>query len=34
VNMIRKGQVIWLPKDDIPGQAAFVARLLGVTTAA
>ena len=33
VNMIRKGQVRWLPKDDIAGQAAFVARLLGVRPA-
>ena len=32
VNMIRKGQVRWLPKDDIAGQAAFVGRLLGVRT--
>ena len=30
VNMIRKGQVRWLPKDDIAGQAAFVARLFGL----
>jgi hypothetical protein len=25
--MIRKGQVRWLPKDDIAGQAAFVRQL-------
>jgi transposase-like protein len=31
VNMIRKGQVRWLAKDDIPGQATFVGRLLGLT---
>ena len=30
VNMIRKGQVRWLPKDDIAGQVAFVARLFGL----
>ena len=28
VNMIRKGQVSWLPKDDIVGNAAFGYRLL------
>jgi IS6 family transposase len=31
VNMIRKGQVRWLAKDDIHGQAAFVGRLFGLT---
>ena len=31
VNMIRKGQVRWLAKDDIPGQTAFVGRLFGLT---
>ena len=30
MNMIRKGQVRWLPKDDIAGQAAFIDHLLGV----
>jgi hypothetical protein len=34
VNMIRKGQVRWLAKDDIPGQVAFVAGLFGLTVAA
>ena len=34
VNMIRKGQVRWLPKDDIFGQAAFIAGLFGVAIAA
>ena len=34
VNMIRKGQVRWLPKDDVVGHAAFVLRLLGVVAAA
>jgi transposase-like protein len=33
MNMIRKGQVRWLPKDDIAGQAAFVGRLFGLTAA-
>jgi IS6 family transposase len=33
VNMIREGQVRWIPKDDIVGQVAFVARLFGVTVA-
>jgi len=31
VNMIRKGQVRWLAKDDIAGQVAFVARLFELT---
>ena len=34
VNMIRKGQVRWLPKDDIAGQVAFVSRLFGLGLAA
>jgi transposase, IS6 family len=34
VNMIRKGQIRWLPKDDIPGQAAFIVGLFGVAMAA
>jgi hypothetical protein len=29
--MIRKGQVRWLPKNEIAGQAAFVGRLFGLT---
>ena len=33
-NMIRKGQVRWLPKGDIAGQVAFVAGLLGLAAAA
>lgn len=33
-NMIRKGQVRWLPKDDIAGQVAFVAGLFGLTAVA
>ena len=32
MNMIRKGQVRWLPKNDAPGQAAFIERLFGLTT--
>jgi transposase, IS6 family len=32
MNMIRRGQVRWLPKSDITGQVAFVGRLLGLTT--
>jgi hypothetical protein len=28
MNMIRKGQVRWLAKNDIAGQAAFVGLLL------
>ena len=34
VNMIRKGQVRWLAKDDVVGQVAFVAGLFGLTVAA
>jgi transposase-like protein len=34
VNMIRKGQVRWLEKDDIIAQIAFVARLFGLTVVA
>src|SRR5436305_7317853 len=30
VNMIRKGQIRWLPKGNILGQAAFIAVLFGV----
>ncbi len=32
MNMIRKGQVRCLPKNDIAAQAAFVGRLFGLTT--
>ena len=32
MNMIRKGQVRWLAKDDIARQPAFVERLFGLTT--
>ena len=34
VNMIRKGQVRWIPKHDIVGQVAFVAGLFGVAAIA
>ena len=34
VNMIRKGQVRWLPKNDTFGQVAFIAGLFGVVIAA
>lgn len=34
VHMIRKGQIRWLPKDDIPGQAAFITGLFGIALAA
>ena len=34
VNMIRKGQIRWLLKDDILGQAAFIAGLFAVAIAA
>jgi transposase, IS6 family len=34
VNMIRKGQIRWLRKDDILGQAAFITGLFGVAIAA
>lgn len=34
VNMLRKGQIRWLPKDDILGQVAFIAGLFGIAMAA
>jgi transposase, IS6 family len=34
MNMIRKGQVRWLAKDDIAGQVAFVSCLFGISNAA
>ena len=33
VNMIRKGQIRWLPTNDILGQAAFIVGLFGVSIA-
>jgi transposase-like protein len=30
VNMIRKGRVRWLAKDDVKAQARFVANLFGI----
>ncbi len=34
VNMIRKGQIRWLPKNDILGQAVFISDLFGVAMVA
>jgi hypothetical protein len=34
VNMIRKGQIRWLPTSDILGQAAFISDLFAVAIAA
>lgn len=34
VNMIRKGQIRWLPKSDILRQAAFISELFAVAIAA
>jgi len=34
VNMIRKGQIRWLPKNDILGQVAFMVGLFGVAIVA
>ena len=31
VNMIRKGRVRWLAKDDASGQALFITDLFGIT---
>ena len=31
MNMIRKGQVRWIAKDDVAGQAMFVEDILGLT---
>ena len=33
MNMIRKGQVRWIPKDNIAGQVAFVSGLFGTPVA-
>jgi hypothetical protein len=33
MNMIRKGRIRWLPKDDFLGQAAFIAGLFAVAVA-
>ena len=33
INVIRKGQVRWIPKDNIAGQVAFVSGLFGTTVA-
>jgi transposase, IS6 family len=33
VNMIRKGQIRWLAKDDIAGQVAFISSLFGLPLA-
>jgi transposase, IS6 family len=33
INMIRKGQVRWVPKGDIAGQVAFIAGLFGIAVA-
>jgi hypothetical protein len=30
MNIIRKGQIRWLPKADIIGQAQFIDRMLGI----
>jgi hypothetical protein len=30
VNMIRKGRVRWVAKDDVSAQARFVAKLFGI----
>jgi hypothetical protein len=33
MNMIRKGQVRWLPKDDLIGQVAFINGVFGFNIA-
>ena len=30
INIIRKGQIRWLPKGDIVGQMRFIERTLGI----
>jgi hypothetical protein len=30
MNMIRKGQVKWLAKGDVVGQATFIERIFGI----
>jgi hypothetical protein len=34
MNMIRKGQIRWLPKDEIVAQAVFISGLFGVAIVA
>ena len=34
MNMIRKGQVRWIAKNDIAGQVAFIRHLFGLNGAA
>jgi transposase-like protein len=34
INMIRKGQVRWLPKGDTARQVAFISSLFGIPTQA
>jgi len=34
MNMIREGQLRWIPKDDVAGQVAFIGRLLGLNPSA
>jgi len=31
MNIIRKGQIRWLPKSDVAGQKRFIERTLGIT---
>jgi hypothetical protein len=31
MNIIRKGQIRWLPKGDVAGQKRFIERTLGIT---
>ena len=31
INIIRKGQIRWLPKGDVFGQMRFIERTLGLT---
>ena len=30
MNIIRKGQIRWLPKTDVLGQTKFIAQMLGI----
>ena len=30
MNVIRKGQIRWLAKDDVPGQVHYVEQIFGV----
>jgi hypothetical protein len=32
MNILRKGQIRWLPKTDVVGQARFIERIFGIAS--